>query len=487
MHHGAALRAVGGLRIAPTWSRWHLVAAVQVADAIAILSASALSLTIRCYSTGVAPVDIRTALIAAFVMALVAHCVLRSLGAYDCDIIGRTYVSGATAAASWLLGISPVLLLIADRGVLHDSARDWITGWFLYATLLIISFRGISARASVALLRSGQIGHTICIVGSDNEARSCARWAQRCRSDIVLLGCFWFDRYGPETSIDAPWLGQLADLPKFLLQHRVDELVVAIPSRRREAMDELIFYVRCLPVSISIWPESIDISTDGMVAAGGRTGNMPLLRVSGAPLHGWLWVLKDVQDRLIALFVLLLCLPVLIAIALSIRLTSPGPVFFHQTREGYCGREFRIFKFRTMHALASPAPDRIVLATKEDSRFFPFGALLRRTSLDELPQLLNVLAGDMWLVGPRPHSPLATAAGRLYSDAVDEYAARHRIKPGITGWAQVNGWRGPTSTTEQIRQRVAHDLFYIENWSPLLDWRILIKTAMHGFVHENAF
>jgi polysaccharide biosynthesis protein PslA len=286
--------------------------------------------------------------------------------------------------------------------------------------------------------------------------------------------------------VDAPCLGPLGDLPRFIQRHRVDELIVAIPGRQREAMDDLISYLRCLPICLSIWPESINVPSDWKVA-GGRTGKTPLLRVSGAPLHGWLWLLKDIQDRTIALIVLLLCLPVLLVIALGIRLASPGPVFFRQVREGYCGREFRIFKFRTMHAEASSPSDGIVLATKGDNRCFPFGALLRRTSLDELPQLLNVLAGDMWLIGPRPHSPLATADGRLYSDAVAQYAARHRIKPGITGWAQVNGWRGPTINSEQIRERVVHDLFYIENWSPLLDWRILIKTALHGFAHQNAF
>jgi lipopolysaccharide/colanic/teichoic acid biosynthesis glycosyltransferase len=139
-----------------------------------------------------------------------------------------------------------------------------------------------------------------------------------------------------------------------------------------------------------------------------------------------------------------------------------------------------------MHHDVRPS-EEMTLTVRNDPRVFPIGALLRRTSLDELPQLLNVISGDMWLVGPRPHSPLATAAGTRYADAVSRYFSRARVKPGITGWAQVNGWRGPTETLEQISRRVEHDIYYIDNWSLWLDVRILVATACRGFVHHNAF
>jgi exopolysaccharide biosynthesis polyprenyl glycosylphosphotransferase len=217
-----------------------------------------------------------------------------------------------------------------------------------------------------------------------------------------------------------------------------------------------------------------------------KLGGMPLLVASAPPLDGWRWVLKDVQDRVLAFLLLVLCAPALIGIAALIRLSSPGPILFRQEREGYNGSRFVILKFRTMYFAAAEA-DRLVLTEKDDSRVFPVGALLRKTSLDELPQLLNVLRGDMWLVGPRPHSPLATAAGQCYSAAAKHYLARFRVKPGITGWAQVNGWRGATDTLEQIQQRVVHDLYYIEHWSVWLDFRILLQTACKGFVHQNAY
>ena len=176
--------------------------------------------------------------------------------------------------------------------------------------------------------------------------------------------------------------------------------------------------------------------------------------------------------------------PVLLFCAVGIALSSPGPIFFWQKRVGYKGREFDILKFRTMHVSERPNTD---LTKREDPRVFRFGNLLRKTSFDELPQLFNVLKGDMSLVGPRPHMPEARAAGMLYFDAVNEYASRHRVKPGITGWAQVNGWRGPTETVEQIERRVEHDIYYIENWSLLLDLVILAKTVVVGFVGRNAF
>jgi Undecaprenyl-phosphate glucose phosphotransferase len=487
MRQGAALRAISTLPTVPPWSKWHLVAAVQVADAIAVLSASAFSVfVIRCF-TDVEVVSAGTALTAAIVMAFVAHCVLRSMGAYEYSLIGRAYASSTLAAGSWCLGISPLLLLAMIRDSQNSCTQYWVMIWLLSSAVLLVFFRSISARGNVALLRSKNLGHTICIIGTGNEARSCASQVQRNQSDIILLGYFWPNDRDLGASIDAPCLGPLSQLPNFLQQHRVDELIVATSLHQREAVEDLISYLRCLPVTLSIWPESLNLPNICIAPSEGSTDKVTLLRFGSAPLQGWRWLQKDVQDRTIALMALLLFLPVFLIVAIGIRLSSPGPVFFRQMREGYCGRQFRMFKFRTMHATASQPSDKLVLATREDHRVYPLGALLRKTSLDELPQLLNVLAGDMWLVGPRPHSPLATAAGRLYPEAVRQYAARHRTKPGITGWAQINGWRGPTVTPEQIEQRVAHDIYYVENWSPLLDLRILAKTAVHGFVDPNAF
>jgi lipopolysaccharide/colanic/teichoic acid biosynthesis glycosyltransferase len=173
-------------------------------------------------------------------------------------------------------------------------------------------------------------------------------------------------------------------------------------------------------------------------------------------------------------------------IALAIKLDSRGPVFFRQPRLGFNQKIFHVYKFRTMYVADS---DKLgdQLTRKGDKRITRLGNLLRKSSLDELPQLLNVLSGDMSIVGPRPHPLNAKAADKRYDEVVDGYAARHRVKPGITGWAQVNGWRGETDTYEKIEKRVEHDLSYIERWSVLFDLRIILRTAVHGFYHDNAF
>ena len=173
-------------------------------------------------------------------------------------------------------------------------------------------------------------------------------------------------------------------------------------------------------------------------------------------------------------------------VALAIKLDSPGPVFFRQKRFGFNEDLFNCWKFRTMQQHRADANGE-VLTRRDDDRITRVGRFLRRTSIDELPQLFNVLKGEMSLVGPRPHATSAKAAGRLYTEAVEVYAARHRVKPGITGWAQVNGWRGETDTLEKIERRVEYDLFYIENWSLSLDLKILLRTAMVVVGDREAF
>lgn len=173
-------------------------------------------------------------------------------------------------------------------------------------------------------------------------------------------------------------------------------------------------------------------------------------------------------------------------IALAIKLDSPGPVLFRQKRYGRNNKLIGVLKFRSMYHHARD-PNGTQLTTRNDPRVTRVGAFLRRTSLDELPQFFNVIRGEMSVVGPRPHALLCKAGGVLYQDAVENYDWRHRIKPGITGWAQVNGWRGETETVDQIRKRVEHDIYYIENWSLLLDVKIIFKTIFGGFTGRNAF
>jgi exopolysaccharide biosynthesis polyprenyl glycosylphosphotransferase len=220
-----------------------------------------------------------------------------------------------------------------------------------------------------------------------------------------------------------------------------------------------------------------------------RTGtpfDLPLLMACNRPIHGWRASIKRGEDILFSLGLLAFISPVMLAIAIAIKSTSKGPVFFRQRRIGYNNHVIEVLKFRSMYTHLSDA-DATQQAFRGDKRVTPLGAWLRRTSLDELPQLINVLKGDMSLVGPRPHALATTAGGLALEEAVPVYPSRHRVKPGITGWAQVNGYRGALDSVDKIVHRVNHDLYYIENWSLGLDIKILWQTVRLVFADDNAF
>jgi len=213
---------------------------------------------------------------------------------------------------------------------------------------------------------------------------------------------------------------------------------------------------------------------------------LPMLSVMEKPLAGGDAMLKALFDKVVGSLLLVVLAPFLVLTAAAIKLDTPGPVFFVQQRYGFNNQRIGVWKFRTMH-VAQQDDHADQLTTSNDPRVTRVGALLRRFSIDELPQLFNVLLGEMSLVGPRPHALHAKAAGKLYEHAVARYAARHKVKPGITGWAQVNGWRGETDTEEKILKRVEHDLHYIENWSLLFDIKILGLTPLVVLSGRNSY
>ncbi|MCH2276697.1 MULTISPECIES: exopolysaccharide biosynthesis polyprenyl glycosylphosphotransferase [Thalassospira] len=213
---------------------------------------------------------------------------------------------------------------------------------------------------------------------------------------------------------------------------------------------------------------------------------LPFIRSAEQPLSGRGWWIKRLEDIILGIFLMILFSPVMIFAAIGVKLTTPGPVLYRQLRHGFNGQEIKIFKFRSMYAeCCDPeAVGELSQVRKGDPRVTRFGLFLRRTSLDELPQLFNVLRGEMSLVGPRPH---ATNQYAHYQGKVNTYFSRHRVRPGITGWAQINGWRGETDTDEKIQQRIACDLYYISHWSIWFDIRILFLTLFLGFANKNAF
>ena len=269
---------------------------------------------------------------------------------------------------------------------------------------------------------------------------------------------------------DAEEMDQLLDMGR---DGGVHSVIVAFDRDGQSQAARVIERLKSLPLQVAVCP---DQDWEGAFTPRMRMlGGVPLTVVADRPIKHWDMLVKTVIDKTLAAILLVFFLPILIAIALAVVSSSPGPVLFRQTRRGWCGRDFVIFKFRTMRAdRAAPVGQTV----RDDPRCTRVGRFLRKHSLDELPQLWNVLRGDMSLVGPRPHAEALHDMDRAGGEIVAEYAQRHRVKPGLTGLAQVNGARGAMTSHAQLRRRVDYDLSYIENWSLLLDLEILVRTLL---------
>jgi putative colanic acid biosynthesis UDP-glucose lipid carrier transferase len=275
-----------------------------------------------------------------------------------------------------------------------------------------------------------------------------------------------------------PRLGGLKDIASVVTREAVDEVWVAFPFRGEERVEQVLHELRHLPVSIRLVIDCFAFKMSKFLNLNEVAG-IPTLDISVSPLHGVNRYIKDIEDRLLAFILVVLASPLMLFIALGVKLSSRGPVFFRQERVGWNNRSFIMLKFRSMPVDVESKTGPI-WAKSGEKRATPFGAFLRKTSLDELPQLINVLKGDMSLVGPRPERPDFV---EVFKDQVPNYMKKHMVKAGITGWAQVNGWRGDTD----LNQRIEHDLYYIQHWSVWFDLEIAMRTLVSGFVNKNAY
>ncbi|NIF31108.1 undecaprenyl-phosphate glucose phosphotransferase [Enterobacter sp. Cy-643] len=261
---------------------------------------------------------------------------------------------------------------------------------------------------------------------------------------------------------------------------QIDKVYIAMEMSHESRIKKLVSELADTTCSVLLIP---DVFTFNILNARTEEVNgVPVVPLFETPLSGFNSVLKRLEDIVLSSFILLLISPVLICISLAVKLTSPGPVIFRQTRYGMDGKPIKVWKFRSMKVMENDAV--VVQATKGDSRITPVGSFLRRTSLDELPQFINVLLGGMSIVGPRPH---AVAHNEQYRALIEGYMLRHKVKPGITGWAQINGWRGETDTLDKMEKRVEFDLEYIREWSLWFDIKIVFLTVFKGFVNKAAY
>ena len=349
--------------------------------------------------------------------------------------------------------------------------------WFAQSLFLFVASRLLLLLVFRWMRRHGHYLRRAVILGcTENGLRLASHMREH---DDIRTGLVGFiddreSRLPPQDARQLPLLGGMLDLERLVRQERIHLVLIALPWSAEFRNLHYATILKRLPVKVLLVPDitAFRYAHERITTVAG----LPMLNVSELPLRGWSPLLKRCEDLLLASLALLLLCPLMLLIALAVRLESPGPALFRQKRYGYNQRLIEVWKFRSMHHhLRDEHANR--QTARNDPRVTRVGRFIRKTSLDELPQLFNVLAGSMSMVGPRPHATATKATDVLFEDAVEEYSARHRVKPGITGWAQVHGYRGETDTLDKIQRRVEYDLQYIEQWSLWLDLYILARTV----------
>jgi Undecaprenyl-phosphate glucose phosphotransferase len=437
---------------------------LRLAEIVCLLGA----LAVPALAGMVAPEGVLPALIPALALWLV---VSRRSGYPSPTRLKRLHGLGA-ALAGWagvMVLLWPIMLLL-KTGLKNPDAYSpfWFLSWLVAGMAGLILCRGLAALAFAWLEAQGALRRRVVILGAGPLGLRLARRIES-NPDTGLALAGHYDDAGVGVQEALTTIGETG----------TDCVVIALPLTEEARIAELVEELRGLAVDVSL-------AMDFGVSGGPTLAGIPIFVAAERPLQDWQLFVKRVEDCVVAGLALLVFGPLLGLAALAIRLDSPGPVFFRQPRRGFNQRIFSVYKFRTMYVEHTDVfGNRLV--SRGDTRVTRVGKWLRKTSIDEVPQLFNVLQGDMSIVGPRPHPLNAKAGERLYPDVVPRYPVRHRMKPGITGWAQVNGWRGETDTEEKIERRVEHDLYYIDNWSPLFDLKVILMTFTLGLWSKNAF
>jgi Undecaprenyl-phosphate glucose phosphotransferase len=392
----------------------------------------------------------------------------------------------AHALAMWIITVSLLLAVsfLANRS--ETYSRGWALAWFIATPALLLTTRGILHRVVNRWVQGGPLARNLVIVGAGNEGQRLIAKLRQFRDVSVTIRGIFDDRKSrlPSSVLGVNIMGTTDDLVRLARRVPVDEVIVALPLDAEDRLKAIFWKLKGIATDLRLSADPI--AERFQVRGTSYIGPVPMLAIADRPLSHWSALAKWVEDKVLSALLLIFLCPLMAVTALLIKLESRGPIFFIQERFGFNNDVIKVLKFRTMYAdrCDKSGAQRTV---KNDPRVTRIGRALRSLSLDELPQLINVLRGDMSLVGPRAHAVLMKTGDRLYCDAVEEYMHRHRVKPGLTGWAQVNGLRGEVDTLEKARARVALDLYYIEHWSPSLDFRILLKTVRTLVSCENAY
>jgi Undecaprenyl-phosphate glucose phosphotransferase len=387
---------------------------------------------------------------------------------------------------TWAVTVAVLMLVGFFTKTSDIYSRGWMLSWIIAVPLLLVTGRSILHAILAVGVGGSSLARNVAIIGAGEEGRKLIERFQAGPEDTINIQGVFDDRSSRVASglPDGILRGTTADLLNFARDTRVDEVVIALPLAAEGRLRSLCDRMKALAVDVRL---SLEPLAETYRARGiNYVGDVPVLEMVNRPLKNWCGFAKMLEDKLLGMLLLIFLSPLMAVIALLIKLETEGPVFFVQKRFGFNNQIIRVLKFRTMYTDRGD-PSGAQRTTRSDPRVTRLGRILRLLSLDELPQLINVVRGDMSLVGPRPHAIAMKTGDRLYCDAVEEYMHRHRVKPGLTGWAQVNGLRGEVDTLEKARARVALDLYYIEHWSPSLDLKILLKTVSTLVSCENAY
>ncbi|HVX94893.1 MAG TPA: undecaprenyl-phosphate glucose phosphotransferase [Polyangia bacterium] len=421
----------------------------------------------------------------AILVAVIAFAVAADLcSLYRPWRIERFRVEIRTVFLAWAITVG-ILITIAFATKTSDAYSRVISfGWFTLTPIILSAWRLLVRSILRGMRASGWNTRHVAILGATENARHLVNQiAERPWMGIQVKGVYddrSADRRTDLSDVNCPFLGELSDLVAACRASQIDAVYVALPLRAEPRIAEAMRDLADTTATVYLVADFFQYQPIGAQLT--SIGRVPLISLHGTPFDGVNSWLKRLEDIVLGAAILaMIALPMLL-IAIALKLTSRGPVFFVQRRYGLNGKEIRILKFRTMTVAEDGA--KVVQAQKNDKRITPLGAILRRNSLDELPQFLQVLAGQMSIVGPRPH---AVAHNEQYRSLIPGYMLRHKVKPGITGWAQVNGWRGETPDVELMKKRVEYDLEYINRWTVLWDIKIVLLTIFGRKTKQNAY
>ncbi|GGJ10829.1 Capsular polysaccharide biosynthesis protein [Pseudomonas avellanae] len=436
------------------------------------------------WQTGLAAIDSTEAWFHIILAVLVFHWVSeyhQLYGSWRGERILRELAKVFSYWAMTFVTLQSLNYLLINRMQLPDNGQ---LRWFALVLAALCGYRLLIRLTLHKLRRHGFNTRRVAIVGTGQVGERLARSISLAPwMGLNLLG--FYDSHPQQMNQDGkrrrvPVLGDLHQLIEDAREGRIDKVYITLAFSADAQLSELITGLSDTTASVYLIPDVFMF--DLLHARSESINGLASISIFDSPMDGAWSLAKRAEDILLSSLILLLIAVPLLLIAAAIKLTSTGPVLFRQRRYGLDGRSIMVWKFRSM--IVQDKAEGVRQATRNDIRVTPLGAFLRRTSLDELPQFFNVLHGEMSIVGPRPH---AVAHNEQYRKQVSGYMLRHKVKPGITGWAQINGWRGETDTLDKMRMRVEFDLEYIEHWSIWLDLKIILLTLLKGFVNKNAF